>query len=162
VGSILVYHIQGADLAGVANVSMKTIADYLLEAAGYAYLGVAFTLQDMFSSVFTVFPAQTGDWWQVQLYETKYTKYCGIDNMWDGTYSVKAISEKGTGTFTHKVYDYSLDIESTKVGSKLTYQLSNYNNLDYYAYLHQYPSDIPYIEEITNWRVNTYYSFSSI
>lgn len=151
------------DLADVANITIRTIAEYILEDLELEALGSIFILSDMFSSVFVTFPVNTGDWWQVQLYETKYIKYTGIDNMWDGTYSTKAISERGSGYFNHIVYDYSDDLQSPiKKSPTLTYVLDNYYNLDYYAYLHQYPSDIPYIEEMSRWRVNNFYSFTSI
>lgn len=155
---------KGVDLEDVSNILIRTIAEYTIDATSYSYLGVGFILYDLFSSIFTVFPVNTGDWWQVQLYETKYKRYTAIDTYWDEVYLIKAISEKGSGYFNHLVYDYSEDIEAgPKKTTTLNYVLDNYNgDLDYYAFRSRYPSDLPYIEEMSRWKVNTFYSFSSI
>lgn len=151
-----------ADLANVANVSLQTIMESIIGASEYSQIGYIFTLQDLFSSVFTVFPCSYGDWWQVQVYEQKWRKYTSIDIHWDGIYTVRAMSDRGSASFYHKVYDQSEDITSTKLSSTTAYKLSNYDDLDVKAYQYKDPIDVAYYERIDRWRLSTYYWIQSI
>lgn len=153
---------DGADLENAANVILQTIMDSIIGASEYSQIGYVFTLQDLFSSVFTVFPCSYGDWWQVQVYEQKWRKYTSIDIHWDGIYTVRAMSDRGSASFYHKVYDQSENIESTKQSSTTAYKLINYDDLDVKAYQYSGPWDAAYYERVNLWRLSTYYWIQSI
>lgn len=152
----------GTDLANVANVSLQTIRDFVIGGIENSHIGYVFTLQELFSSVFTIFPCSDGDWWQVQVNEQKWRKYTSIDIHWDGIYTVRAISDRGSASFYHKVYDKSEMKESTKLSSSTAYKLSNYDNLDVKAYQYSGPWDVAYYERVDLWRLSTYYWIQSI
>lgn len=147
--------------SSIANIVLNTFVSGL--EIDDMKIGTAYTLLEIFGSVFTVYPTSASITTTVSSVESKTKKYTYVEDLYyPDTFICRAVSERGWQYFEHCIATpgYPKEYSSNNLSF---YHLPNYSNLDEKAYRYRTGGGLEiWVEQINYFRINDYTAIRSI